>query len=286
MDCFSQLNGGFENWSTEYNYEKPDNWQTFNFLSVTFPPNPLSAFKGTGVDKHSGNYALKLKTIFVNNNPVPGTIADTIGRVFTGKITISPPSLHLGFPFVGRPEKLEFWCKYNPVGTDEAGAAVILQRWNGNGNDTIATGLTTITAIASYTLFQINLTYLSTALPDSAGIVFASSRRTEQARVGSALYIDDVLFTGWVGIDEPKLCSENIKIFPNPAKDNVNILAQMEEADNVQVADAAGKAVGIYKIQNYKVNLNTSAFSNGLYFYEIRDRKDRILNKGKFSVAK
>ncbi len=282
----AQPNGGFEDWSTVFNYQAPDNWATLNFLSMFSPPNPISAFKATGVDRRSGNYALKLKTIFVNNNPVPDVINDTTGVVFAGKINISPPSFILGFPYTGRPEKLEFWSKYTPVGNDTGGARIILRKWNGTGSDTIAFGEMQISTTIPYSLWQVNLTYYSTELPDSAIIIFASSESVRNARVGSTIYIDDVVFTGWVSIDEKDFFSDKVKIFPNPATDEVNILAQIDEANKVKVLDAAGKQVGVYTIRNYNATINTSLFAGGIYFYEISDKKDKILTKGKFGVVR
>jgi len=286
LSITAQPNGGFENWSTVYGYQTPDNWQTLNFLSITFPANPLSAFKASGIDKHSGNYALKIKTIFVNNNPAPDKIDDSVGLTFTGKISISPPSYKYGFAYSGRPKKMEFWSKYLPVGNDTGGARVFLQKWNGVNHDTVAFGEINILATAAYTLFTVNLTYYSSALPDTAAIVFGSSKNKASSRVGSTLYLDDVAFIGWVGIEEHNRFSDKVKVFPNPAVDIVYIQAQIDEANNVKVIDALGKQVGIFKIQNYRVALNTSLFAEGLYFYEIRDKKDQILTKGKFNIIK
>lgn len=280
----AQPNGGFENWSPEYTWENPDNWQTLNFVKIF--GNPLSAFKATGIDKHSGNYALKLQTILLNNNPAPGTLRDTMGYVFTGQITTSPPSIKYGIPYIGRPEKLEFWSKYIPVGTDLAGVSVILQKWNGTKTDTVAIGDITIDTTVTYTLFQINLNYLSNQLSDTVVIGFSSSYSKLKARVGSSLYIDDVALTGWVGIDEHTIFADKVKVFPNPAKEDITIQAQIEEADNVQVIDALGKLVSVYKMQNYGVNINTSGFAEGIYFYEICDKKNRILTNGKFNVIR
>ncbi len=286
LSCNAQLNGGFENWSNEFNYQVPDNWQTLNFLSI-FPPNPISAFKVTGIDKHSGNYALKLKTIFVSNNPVPGTLNDTIGYVFTGKVNISPPSLIIGIPYTERPEKLNFWAKYIPVGEDIGGVSVTLLKWNTTNHDTIANcDIKIDSTILSYTLFQMHLNYFSTALPDTLIIGFTPSYKKSIARVGSSLYLDDVAFTGWVGIEEPNPYTDKIKIFPNPATDIVNILAEIEDADHVQIINNAGKLLSVYKIQNYSAKINIDLFAEGIYFYEIRDKKDRILTKGKFTVVK
>lgn len=286
LNAFSQSNGGFENWLAEFNYQTPANWQTLNFLSIFTPPNPISAFKATGVDKHSGSFALKLKTIFVNNNPVPGALNDTIGYVFTGKINISPPSLKLGVPYVGRPEKLEFWAKYLPVGMDLAAVTVILQKWNGTATDTIARTDIIIDSTIIYTLFQSDLIYQSSELPDTLIIGFSPSYKKSIARVGSILYLDDVALTGWVGIEAKNIYSDKVKVLPNPATDAINIKAEIDEADNIQLIDVSGRLLGNYKIQNYNTNINTALFAEGIYFYEIRDRKNNPLTKGKFNVVK
>lgn len=281
----SQPNGGFENWSTVYTLQEPDNWQTLNFVSLN-PPNPLSAFKATGIDKHSGNYALKLKTVYFDNNPFPSEIGDSTGAVFTGKITLSPFAYKYGFPYTDRPEKLEFWSKYSPVGGDTAGALVILKKWNGIESDTIAIGGVNINATSGYSPFQVDLVYYSDELPDTAVIGFASSKIPLIARLNSTLYVDDVIFTGWVGVNQYDKNAELVKIFPNPASDNVNILSSMEASDNIQVSDVTGKIVGNYKIRNCEVNINTGAFAVGIYIYEIRNNANRMLCKGKFNVIR
>ena len=281
----AQPNGGFENWSTTFGVLNPDSWQTLNFLSF-YSPNPISAFKVSGVDKHSGNYALKLQTIFISNNPAPNMLPDTVGGIFFGKVIPSPLSIKLGIPYTGRPQSLEFWAKYNPVGNDFAGAFVTLQKWNGTGHDTIAYGEIQIHTTLSYTLFQFNLDYQSTESPDTVIIGISSSYKASAARVGSTLYIDDVALTGWVGIDEHNNYADKVKVFPNPAKEYITINAQIDEADNMQVIDVSGKSTGVYKIQNYSANIDTGVFAEGIYFYQIRDKKNKVLTNGKFNVTK
>jgi len=224
--------------------------------------------------------------VYFNDNPFPSEIGDTTGGVFTGKITISPFAYKYGFPYTGRPEKLEFWSKYTPVGGDTAGAIVILKKWTGIESDTIAIGGININATAGYTKFTVDLVYYSTELPDSAVIGFAASKMPEIARINSTLYIDDVIFLGWVGTDQYDKNADLVKIYPNPASDNLNIVASIETADNIKVSDITGKIMGVYKIRDYETNINTGLFSDGIYIYEICDNKDRILNKGKFNVFK
>jgi len=282
----AQPNGGFENWSPEGSYENPDEWQTGNFLSLLTPPNPLSAFKVSGIDKHSGNYALKLKTVYYYNNVLPLVVGDTTGVIFTGKVIPSPFSYKYGFPYSARSEKLEFWTKYYPIGSDTGGAIVALTKWNGIKKDTIATGLVKYTEIQDYTKKQVILNYNGSELPDTAVIIFASSKDSSTARVGSTMFIDDVAFTGWVGINEQELYSGKVKTFPNPATDVLNILATIDEANNVKITDAFGKLIGVYEIRNYKAKINTYQLIAGMYLYQVHDKNDKILTTGKFNVIK
>jgi hypothetical protein len=286
FNCIAQLNGGFENWHDEYLYQVPDDWQTLNFLSIVVPPNPLSAFKATGIDKHTGNYALKLKTFFVNNNPVPDIIDDSVGLAFTGKVNYSPPEINFGFAYTGRPEKLVFWSKYMPVGNDTGGVIIVLQKWNGSGQDTIAYGRIYIPETPAYSLFEVSLTYYSSALPDTATIIFGASLKAGRTRVGSTIYIDDVAFSGWVGLIEKDLFTDKVKIFPNPAKESLTIAAEFKGAENVKIVDALGKTTGIYKIQNCFANVNTNLFVQGTYFYEICDINGNVFTRGKFNVLR
>lgn len=281
----AQPNGGFEDWTSESLYENPDGWQTLNFLSLLSPPNPVSVFKAIGIDKRSGNYALKLKTIFVNNNPNPSLIADTSSAIYNGKINFSPFSFSYGFPYTGRPEKLEFWYKYAPIGSDTARAMLMLRKWNGVIHDTIAYGRIKLLTTTSYMSCQVPLVYLSTGQPDSVTIFFASSLDSS-ARVGSTLFIDDVALTGWVGMDEQNGLTGKVKVFPNPGRDNVNIYTSIKDANEIKIFDSLGKLEGIYKIQDDNININTCLFSPGLYLYDINDKKENILFKGKFTVVK
>lgn len=282
----AQPNGGFENWTTEASYENPNGWATLNFLSLLSPPNPLSVFKAIGIDKHSGNYAMKITTIDLVNNPNPDLIGDTSGGVFTGRIVLSPFSYIFGFPYSGRPEKLEFWAKSAPVGIDSAEALVVLFKNNGISRDTIAIGRITIPHTIEYTKFHIDLSYYSTSISDTASIVFGASKYKGKGEPGSAVFIDDVVFTGWVGIEEKNRYTNKVKIFPNPAKDNLTITTEIEEAQNVKIIDVSGKMVGCFKIQNFIARINTSLFAEGMYFCEIIDKKEKVLTKGKFNVVK
>ncbi|MCE9540391.1 MAG: PCMD domain-containing protein [Bacteroidetes bacterium] len=286
FNSIAQPNGGFENWTQQATYENPDGWATLNFLSLTVPPNPLSVFKVIGIDKHSGNYAMKVTTIGVVNNPAPDLIGDTAGGIFTGSIILSPFSYVFGFPYAGRPEKLVFWAKSAPIADDSAETLVVLLKNNGITRDTIAIGRITIPPTTEYTKFLIDLNYYSTSISDTASIVFGASKYKGKGMIGSTLYVDDIEFTGWVGIDEKNQFSNKVKTFPNPARESLTIVTEIKTAEKIRVIDVAGKSVGLFKIQNYNTIINTGLFTEGIYFYEIIDKNEKVLTNGKFNLVK
>ncbi|MES2591567.1 MAG: T9SS type A sorting domain-containing protein [Bacteroidota bacterium] len=285
LNCKAQPNGSFENWTTVFSIPEPDGWQTPNFLSLLSPPNPLSAFKVTGLDVHSGNYALKLKTVYLNNKPPQLLVNDSSGGTYIGKIVFSPLSSTQGFPYTERPEKLQFWARYIPVGNDIGKAGVLLKKWNISDFDTIAYSLIEIPPTPVYTLFEVDINYFSSEAPDSAVIAFATSKNAGTSRVNSTLYLDDIQFSNAVGIAEG-LTEYRTSAYPNPATDNVTIYAENKDADNVQLVDINDKLAGVYKLQNNYSKINTSLFASGTYIYTIRDNKERNLFKGQFKVVK
>ncbi len=66
----------------------------------------------------------------------------------------------------------------------------------------------------------------------------------------------------------------------------MTILAEMEEANTIHIADVSGKIIYINKMQNHRSHINTSQFTEGIYLWEIRDKNDKILAQGKFNVVK
>lgn len=282
----AQPNGGFENWSTEFSYETPDGWQTFNALIYSTPPSPLSAFKVSGIDKYSGNYALKLKSVQVYNDVITNLFGDTAGGTYTGKIIYTPFAFKYGFAYAGRAEKLEFWSKYHPVGSDTAGAIVFFSKWTGTSTDTIAVGVISIPSTPIYSLFQMNLEYYSEQTPDSATIFFYTSQNAQRARLNSTLFIDDVLLSGWVAVDENKLKTIRVKAFPNPASESITIEVQQADAAKVRITDVSGRLTGEYNLINKNIRIDTRNYSNGLFFYEVLESKGRALAKGKFNIVK
>jgi hypothetical protein len=286
LKMFSQPNGGFENWAPDYSAESPAGWQTLNFLTFQ-PSNPPSAFKVSGIDKHSGNYALKLKTIHINYNPIPQILSDTIGLILTGQLNISPAYFNAGFAYSGRPEKLKLWYKYLPVGSDEGGVRVILTKWNGVKRDTLAFIETDLHEQLSYTPLDIDIPYSSEEVSDTALIYIASSRSNSLARVGSTLYADDVTFSGWVGIREKQQTETDIvNVYPNPAQDYITFSIKDKKTNYIEVFDSQGRSLEKYVVTASALCLDTDRMNNGVYFYTASDKENKTQIQGKFNILK
>lgn len=284
FSLYSQNNGGFENWTVINGHDEPDNWQTMNFLASF--GNPVSAFKVSGTDKYSGNYALKITSVYFPNKILP-QIPDTFGYAFNGKVVISPPSLISGTSYTTRPAKISFYAKYIPVGLDTGLIGVVLHRNTATGRDTIAYNRNKILPGGTYSYYEFNINYRNNNIPDSADIYFKPNNTDSVARrVGNALFIDEVAFINFVGVKENELFSLKVKVFPNPASDFITITANIEEAEKVEITDALGRAIGIYKFQNSDVKINLNSYKNGNYYYKLLDKTNKPLTYGKFNVQK
>jgi hypothetical protein len=279
----SQPNGGFEDWEQEYGNESPVGWQTLNFLCA-FPFNSPSATKVSGLDKHSGNYALKIKSVEIITNPAPTILDDTIGGAFTGSLNLSPLYLKRGYTYTGRPQTLNIWFKYFPVGVDRASIGVLLTKWNGVKSDTIAIADTSLYYNPIYSLLTLNLTYFSNQVPDSAVVILASSRRSNEARVNSTLFVDDAEFSGWVGVHDYE--SKNIiSLYPNPAKEELHFKINNQENVEINIIDSKGKRITSLVVNGGEATVDTRNYCSGIYFYEVLDKKNSLITRGKFSVV-
>lgn len=290
----------FESWTGSGASIEPTGWISGNAITGFPFNNPQSVFQETTAGKvHGGTYSMKLVTVDLSNNPDPSTIPDPMGAVFPGQISISPLGLKDGFAYAGRPNSVEFWYQYAPVGGDSASAFVLLSKWNSTTNmrDTVAVGGTVIkTAANSYVQGSFTLLYLSaTLIPDSMRIYFTSTCYTSLTcgTAGSTLWVDDITFTGWNGVNE-NISSAGITVYPNPASDMVQISVDaLKEAHGVNVYDAMGKMVCCVHLSdagngmNRKVGkIDATHLAAGVYSYSVTDKSGNMLRAGSFNVAR
>ena len=281
----------FESWTTT----EPTGWISENELMVV--GNPQSVFEDS-VSFHGGKYAMKLLSIKMTS-PVSG-LPDPIGLAAPGKLVNFAPKF--GTPYTGRPSSAVFWYKYSPAVNDTAEFLITL--WNSVTHDTLAFGYwKTGTSIISYSSQTITLTYnpaFSTEVPDSMGLTFSSTKLFNPdftlcmncGTAGSTLWVDDITFSGWNGINEHP-SSNDIIVYPNPATDYISIIADVNDAFSVVAYDGTGRTVASIMLNQSMAGMNrkggiinTSSLSSGLYSYSVFNKTGTILRTGKFNVMR
>lgn len=287
-------NAGFELWVPQTGYEDPQDWTSLNLLSnpiftnFTPPYNPVSCFKST--DKHSGTYAMRVKTVKLYGNPVPAFLNDTCGGVFNGTVNFAAGNIKFGYADTTRVGSMKFWSKYTPVGNDTAYVTILLQRHNPlkpNKPDTVGRGTVKIYGtVSTYTEFIAPVTYEIDTLPDTITVAFAASG-PNKPQVGSELLVDDVSYTIAVGVGEKTKNNIAVNVFPNPASSIVNFSVINAIATSVQVFDMKGSFVTSLPIEpSGSAKLNVQNLANGVYTYKLVGGDNAVLTSGKFTVEK
>jgi hypothetical protein len=79
-----------------------------------------------------------------------------------------------------------------------------------------------------------------------------------------------------------------IKFYPNPAASVINFDFQRnyERGFSIQVYNFLGKQVSEIKNVSPKTSLNISDYNRGIYIYQLKDNNGRIIESGKFQVAR
>jgi hypothetical protein len=131
---------------------------------------------------------------------------------------------------------------------------------------------------------NLTINYLNPGLPDSVSLSFSSSGI--HPKIGSALWTDDVYFTGWNSVNDIYSQSAHVSAYPNPAKDNITISADLDAAASVVIYDGTGRMVGTYKMENKKYELNTAALRAGNYYFSVLDKSGAPLTGNVFAVVK
>ncbi len=237
-------NNGFENWTTIGSYELPNGWSTLNNATAT--NSVFTATKGT--PGSPGNSYLKL-TSKTNGASITNGIAVS-GRLDT--IALKPIS---GFAYNQRPATFAGKWQHMIYGSSQGSIKVLTTKWNPSlmMRDTIAHAEQTLSGMAmSWANFNINLMYMdSVNYPDSCIIVLQSSG--SNPKNNDYLWVDNLAFTGTVaiyldttstvGINENKQISRSLSLFPNPAKEFIQVHYTLDQAQSVRidVYDVAGK---------------------------------------------
>lgn len=138
-----------------------------------------------------------------------------------------------GDTFPHRPMRINGKYKYfdslAPAG-DFGKVEALLKKWNPvtNSIDTIgiAASTTELSPTAVWKPFSILFTYRDTTIPDSIVVLISASR---SSKAPATLYIDDIYFDFWMGVDDAPVARPTITVFPNPCSDVIHVTPAPEE---------------------------------------------------------
>lgn len=276
------LGGDMETWKTYTvgfsSQQRPDSWFSTDSLigfikTLTLKSYTQRVTKSTTVKNGGTASAMlvsadpsidSLPTILANGN-IKFNLADIVAGDFS-KIN------YLGGTSVSK--RIVFAHAYTQYSTASAdtGLMSVTAFKNGAGvggtDSAIGTGSMLIMNSTSFVKQSCGITYKdATMVPDRIVITFTTSRKTIPVK-GTTLYVDDVTISDPTGIETPIFNDQNIKVYPNPAQNQLFINTDLKLALNVQLYNALGQLVLTHKFsQNTAVNL--SSLANGNYQYVI-----------------
>ncbi|MEO7080725.1 MAG: T9SS type A sorting domain-containing protein [Flavobacteriales bacterium] len=248
-------NGGFENWDDHGTYMEPaGGWLTYN--DIVTPVGPWITVE-RGTPGAVGNYYAS-----VTSRILPDTSIST--SVLQGWLSLN------GFSFTGRPAALTGQWQYGIEPSDTAEVLVFLARWNSAGDvEVVAEGSLEVTgSLSGWHPLSVPLTYFSAQAPDSAYIQFSASKDLGASVAGSFLRIDDLAFTGSVGVEEQQLQSRFI-VFPSPASNLLSIEAD-QRITELKAMDMTGRTVLEQKPGTERVGWDVSNLNKGSYIVRVR----------------
>lgn len=107
----------------------------------------------------------------------------------------------------------------------------------------------------------------ATVVPDRIIIGFFTNT-ADVPVAGTTLYVDDVTLSDITGIETPMINDNNIKVFPNPAVNNLHISTELNEDMTVSMYNAAGQLVHSQAFRK-NADVTVSSLASGNYIYVI-----------------
>lgn len=191
-----------------------------------------------------------------------------------------------------RPKSFEFDYKSFPKTGDEVLVGVQLTT---NENDSliiVGEGFFSSSLTQDYWTNQIvKIHYYSNLKPKKISIVALSSANATildgslgYAKIGSELYLDNLKLS--TEIDKPKELDYVINVFPNPAKEYINIISSNPTEQLIRIYSLTGKLV-LETSFTSKTKIDISTLPTGTYIYNVLDKNTRQVSvSNKFNIVK
>ena len=254
-------NGGFESWTDMGPYDDPTNWVTLNYVTTGF--GVLTCEQGT--PGAPGNYFVKLTT-----KDIPG-LGVYNGSIISGGSLFAPT----GFPISFRPEALTGNWQHLELGADSSRILVFFSKWDAGAQTTDYLGAGNVDITGSQTSWQgfsipiyWDDYWDDTTIPDTATIFMYSSAYL-YPEVGSYLYVDDLAFSGNVGVEELNNAGPVINVYPSPANDVLHVDAH-DAMSEVSIRTMSGTIVRDQAPWMDQVTMDLTGLDAGAYVVQVR----------------
>ena len=269
----ADLNGDFESWQTQ-TLNLPDGWNILN------SNDNVSCISRTS-DSYQGSYAVELTTFLGDNNGQPAAQSAAISTGWFPNNCSGSCVEHGGLPYTATKDKLVFWYKYVPSGSDNAIVNLVFKK----SGVTFFNSSMNLSASASYQRMEFPFDLIQT--PDSVIINIGSSNwsNTALSYVGSDLKIDSIYFKSQqivsgikpVGSEQ----NDNFLIYPNPSNGRIHIISKGANIESLDIYTVTGEKV--YSMSNTGRQIITDqelpVLATGIYFIKINDGKVVRTNK-------
>ena len=288
-------NPGFETWvnNTEspHTYSVPQSWITVDALESTlyaaFGDATYVSNSTTQVGSaHGGTSAVQMAVVQSNEgDTVGGGIFSTPSANNMISVLFGGPGA-LGFPYATRSANLTGFRKTNLIGGDTAAIGVVMTKWNGTSRDTLVNvpSYNFTNNAAAWTSFSIPLTYLMAGNPDTCLIIAGVGGTTPHP--GSTFTLDDLAFTGLIGVHEENIVPSSVSVYPNPFNEEATLaFTNVNISDaTLEITDVLGNVVRVMNgLNGEDVRFNRDGLINGIYFYRLVNQGE-VVATGKLSI--
>jgi hypothetical protein len=275
--CSAQSNLDFEKWAINYNgIDEAKCW--INTSDASKYDAPPTMFKEVD-DPANGLASIKLITAYWQ-----------IGAEYGLDTLVG--SLMQQHPYAKRPKSFEFEFKADPKFGDAILIGIQLTKTINDTMIVLGEGFFTANQFQEYWIKkEIEIEYYSGYTPDNINIIALSSANAVlsngsngYSKVGSTLYLDNLK----LNVEEEISVKSGyyIHVFPNPAKEHINIETNSPYNQQVEIYTLTGKL--LFKTSfHQRSRIDISTFSSGTYIYKVINIfSQKITATNKFNVVR
>ena len=275
-------NGDFENWFQNPPFgEEPVDWsegyiRTYNSNS----PGLLdSTIIKTG-DAYLGNFAMEIRSKIIELFGQKDTIVPlVVMNVKNGDLDLSDiPKIAID----NKLESLSGFIKQDIVNVDSNHTSVLILVYS--GDSIIGVGLKEFNEdIINYTKFNVPILYFDTPAADSVSVMIQGGNNDYKVP-GNVMLLDNLKFnygsttpgdSSTTGLKE--VLSSEIKVYPNPFKNELNIKIEFTEPQEFKIYSLAGETVRKGKLVAPMNKIDLTDLPPNIYFLTIENQSIRLI---------